>query len=87
MQLKSRDEVQSEINAMSSLQGFASAGDVADKVMAACAPFAAHDSLEAVPFPMILQLVLQIIPIIFGEDGFSFEKMLAVLKLIEGIFQ
>lgn len=88
MQLKTRDEVHAAINAASGIQGFAAADvSAADSVMAVCAPIAAmYDGVEAIPFPVIIALALQILPIIFGEGGFTIEKLQAVLQLILSIF-
>ena len=88
MQLKTRDEIQAEINSARGLQGFAADdGTAADAVMAACTPIAGmYAGVEAIPFPVIIALALQIIPIIFGEGGFTLDKLMSVLQLIASIF-
>ena len=93
MQLKTRDEIQSEINQARGLQGFAAANDDAtDKVLALCAnqgdmvAAATAENVSAIQFLPLIALALQIIPIIFGEGGFTIEKLQAVLQLIMSIF-
>lgn len=95
--MKTRDEIQAAIAAARGAQGFAGADDVTDQVMAccegadtytaaACAEFAAGGDVGAVPFMLIIQLALQLVPIIFGEGGFTVEKLTAILSLIQSIF-
>lgn len=95
--MKSRDEIQAAIAAARATQGFAAADDVTDAVaaccagadadtVAACEAFAAGVEVAAVPFALIIQLALQLIPIIFGEGGFTVEKLTAILSLIQSIF-
>jgi len=88
MQLKTRDEIQAEINSVLGLQGFGAAdADAADKVLACCTPLAGmYADFEAIPFPVIIALVMQILPIIFGPDGFTFDRLQAILQLIMSIF-
>lgn len=95
--MKTRDEIQSAIAAARGTQGFAAADDVTDAVMAcctgadadtvaACEAFAATGEVGAVPFALIIQLALSLIPIIFSDGGFTVEKLTAVLQLIASIF-
>lgn len=93
MQLKTRDEIQAEINQARGVHGFAAADDdAADKVMALCAPHggtvaaARAEGVSAVPILALITLALQILPIIFGEGGFTIEKLQAVLQLVLSIF-
>lgn len=93
MQLKTKDEIQAEINAVRGVHGFAAAGDdAAAQVMLMCAPHgdtvaaARAEGVSAVPIMALITLALQIIPIIFGEGGFTIEKLQAVVQLILSIF-
>jgi hypothetical protein len=98
--MKSRDEIHVAISRARVLNGFAhseSGDDAADRVMAcctgvdadtvaACEAFAVGADVGAVPFMLIIQLAMQLIPIIFGEGGFTVEKLTAILSLIQSIF-
>lgn len=88
MQLKTRDEILAEINALRGTQGVAAADDdVADDVLDLCSPVATmYPGVEAIPFTVIIALAMQLIPIIFGQGGFTIEKLQAVLQLILSIF-
>lgn len=88
--MQTRDEIQAAINAARGAQGFAAADDdAADQVLECCKGIAAlhPDGVEAIPIATIIALAMQLLPIIFGEGGFTIEKMMAVLQMILGIFQ
>lgn len=91
MQLKSKAEIQEAVSIARSVMGFAAVDgpdDAADRVMALCHPVTQmYGNFAAVPLMTIVMLVMQIIPIIFGEGGFTMEKFQAVLQLIMSIFQ
>lgn len=100
MQLRSKAEVETAISKAYGVTGFSAPAGVSctDKVMACCngasaetnaavAQFVSGGDVGAVPFMLILQLAMQIIPILFGEGGFTIEKLQAVMQLILGIFQ
>lgn len=95
MQLKTKDEIQAEINKARGTQGFgAAADDAAEKVMALCTANSgvvnaavSGDGVSAVPIMALITLALQILPIIFGDGGFTLEKLQQVLTLILSIFQ
>lgn len=97
MQLKSKAEVQAAVNAAYGVQGFSAAADPTDAVMACCAgasaeteaavaAYAASGEVGAVPFLLIIQLALQLAPILFGPGGLTIEKVQAALQLILSIF-
>lgn len=90
MQLKSAADVELAINAICfQATGFAAVAGTSttDEVMAACAGVAAmHASIEAIPIGTLIALAMQLIPIIFGEGGFTLDKLMAVLELIKSIF-
>lgn len=89
--MKTRDEIQAAIDAVRGVQGFAADDDgAADKVLACCA---GYESVLSSPDPSspiwllkLIPLALEIIPIIFGEGGFTIEKLQAVLSLLLNIF-
>lgn len=88
--MKTREQVQAEINALRGVHGFAAADDdAAEKVLAGCTGVAAlhPGGVAAIPIATIIALVMQVLPIIFGPDGFTIEKFLAVLQMILGIFK
>jgi hypothetical protein len=90
MQLKSKAEVQSAINKACGVAGFEAAGDgaVAEKVLECCKGVAAmHADVSAIPIATIVALAMQLLPIIFGQGGFTVEKLQAVLQIIVSIFQ
>lgn len=91
MQLKSKAEIVVALNATCGpAGGFMAPSDadaLADKVSLCCAPYAAvYSSVNAIPIQAILTLALQLIQIIFGEGGFTIEKLTAILTLIQSIF-
>lgn len=89
MQLKSKADVEAAINQAYSVSGFAAAADApTDAVMTCCAGVAAmHADFGAIPIATIIALAMQLLPILFGEEGFTLEKLQAVLTLIASIFQ
>lgn len=91
MRLKSKAEIQTAVNAAHGALGFQTSSavnaDAADKVYLCCAPYAAvYSDVNAIPIQAILTLALQLLPIIFGEGGFTIEKLTAILTLIQSIF-
>jgi hypothetical protein len=90
MQLKSKAEIEAAIAAVNAAGAFAAVGtsEIADRVQLCCAPYAAvYSEVNAIPIQAILTLALQLLPIIFGDGGFTIEKLTAILTLIQSIFQ
>lgn len=99
MQLKSKAEVETAINQLFKSTGFAAVAgvDSTTEVMSMCAPHAAsvaayHEAMaaggvSAIQFLPIIMLALQILPIIFGPDGFTPEKFQQIIQLILSVFQ
>lgn len=89
MQLKSKAEIQAAIGAARSQFGVSApeGDDATAQVMLVCGPYAAvYGSVEAIAIPALITLALQLIPIIFGEGGFTIDKLTAILTLIQSIF-
>lgn len=90
MQLKSKADVGDAIKAARTATGFAAADgpvDPTETVMLCCAPYAAvYSDVGAIPIQALLTLALQLIPIVFGSEGFTIEKLTAILTLIQSIF-
>lgn len=90
MNLRSNAEIESAVNRALATTGFSAvAGAVTtDEVKKCCAGVAGmHDSLEAIPISTIIALAMQLLPILFGEGGFTLEKLQAILQLISEIFE
>lgn len=91
MQLKSKAEIAAAVQAAwgASSEGFAAADSsaVADRVHLCCAPYAAiYSSVNAIPWPVLIPLVMQIAAIIFSGAPPTLEQLQAVLQLIASIF-
>lgn len=89
MRLKSKAEIQAAVSAARGQFGEPApqADGMADMVQCYCAPYAAvYSSVEAIPIQALITLALQLLPIIFGEGGFTIEKLTAILTLIQSIF-
>lgn len=86
--MKTRDEIQADIDALRGAGGFAAADDdAADKVLQLCGNVAAvaGNDVNAFDPVTLITLAITILPIIFGGE-FSLDKLTAVLELIKGIF-
>lgn len=98
MTLKDKAEIQSLVNDARGAQGFAAADDDAAELIHACCSgvsaetaaaiedFCAGLPMAAAPFLLIVQVVLQILPLVFGPDGITLEKFQAILAMISQLF-
>lgn len=93
MKLKSDADIAQAVGSALTTAGFAApaaGSDTVDKVKACCAPveaaFAGVADVGAIPFNVLWPLVLQLIPILFGEGGITWEKIEAVLNVLKQIF-
>lgn len=90
MQLKPSADVELAINQVCFQSiGFAAVAgsSTTEEVVKCCEGVAGmYADVSAIPWPVLIGLVTQLIPIIFGEGGFTIEKLQAVLQLILSIF-
>jgi hypothetical protein len=89
MQLKSKAEIGEAIVAACKAAncGVAAGPGPIETVALVCGPYAAvYSGVNAIPIAALITLALQLIPIIFGDGGFTIEKLTAILTFIQSIF-